>query len=81
MLLEVCWDGPWTLSFGLSQVYGHGSWLVCVKGPLNRDGEREEVVSSVVAKGVGRCPLIVSLAEGLLRFQTVTNHGKKHTKS
>jgi hypothetical protein len=29
MILEVCWDGLWTLSFRLSQFYGHGSWLVC----------------------------------------------------
>jgi hypothetical protein len=28
-MLEVCWDGLWTLSFGLSQFHGHGSWLVC----------------------------------------------------
>ena len=29
-MLEVCWDGGlWTLSFGLSQFQGHGSWLVC----------------------------------------------------
>ena len=29
MILEVCWDGLWTLSFGLSQFHGRGSWLVC----------------------------------------------------
>ena len=29
MTLEVSWDGLWTLSFGLSQFHGHGSWLVC----------------------------------------------------
>ena len=29
MTLEVCWDGLWTLSFGLSKYYGHGSWLLC----------------------------------------------------
>ena len=29
MILEVCWDSLWTLSFGLSQFHGHGSWLVC----------------------------------------------------
>ena len=29
MILEMCWDGFWTLSFGLSQFQGHGSWLVC----------------------------------------------------
>ena len=28
MILQVCWDGLWTLSFGLSQFPGHGSWLV-----------------------------------------------------
>ena len=26
---RVCWDGLWTLSFGLSQCHGHDSWLVC----------------------------------------------------
>ena len=25
MVLEVCWDALWTLSFGLSQFLGHGS--------------------------------------------------------
>ena len=25
MILEACWDGLKTISFGLSQVYGHGS--------------------------------------------------------
>ena len=29
MTLEVCWNGLWTRSFGLSQFHGHGSWLVC----------------------------------------------------
>jgi hypothetical protein len=29
MSLEVFWDGLWTLSFGLSQFHGHGSWLMC----------------------------------------------------
>ena len=29
MILKVCWDGLWTLSFGLSRFHGHGSWLVC----------------------------------------------------
>ena len=29
MILEVCWDALFTLSFGLSQLHGHGSWLVC----------------------------------------------------
>ena len=29
MIWEGCWDGLWTLSFGLSKFHGHGSWLVC----------------------------------------------------
>ena len=29
MILEVCWDGLGMLSFGLSQLHGNGSWLVC----------------------------------------------------
>jgi hypothetical protein len=29
LILEVCWDGLWTLSFGLSLFHGHDSWLVC----------------------------------------------------
>ena len=28
MILEACWDGLWALSFGLSQLHGHGSWLM-----------------------------------------------------
>ena len=29
MILKVSWDGLSTLSFGLSQFHGHGSWLMC----------------------------------------------------
>ena len=29
MILEVSWDGLWTLLFGLSRFHGHGSWFVC----------------------------------------------------
>jgi hypothetical protein len=29
MIPEVCWNGRWTLSFGLSQFHGHGPWLMC----------------------------------------------------
>ena len=29
MILEVSWDGLWTLPFGLSQFRNHGSWLMC----------------------------------------------------
>ena len=33
MLLGVCWNGLWTLSFELSQFHGHGSWLVLQRRP------------------------------------------------
>ena len=29
MILEVCWEGLWTFSFGLSQFHSHVYWLVC----------------------------------------------------
>ena len=29
MIVEVCWDSLWTLSFGLTQFHGHNSLLVC----------------------------------------------------
>ena len=29
MILEVTWEGLWTLPFGRSQFHGHNSWLVC----------------------------------------------------
>ena len=48
MILEVCWDGIWTLSFGLSQFHGHGSWLVCKVAPrlwmIGRGKEPSDVV-------------------------------------
>ena len=29
MILEVSWDGLWTLSSRLSRFHGHDSWLMC----------------------------------------------------
>ena len=29
MILDMPWDGLWTLSFGLPKFHGHNSWLVC----------------------------------------------------
>ena len=29
MILQVSWNQLWSLSFGLSQSHGHGSWLMC----------------------------------------------------
>ena len=40
MMLEVCWNGLWTLSFGLSQFHGHGSWLVCEVALIIRKEEK-----------------------------------------
>ena len=37
MISEVCWDGLWTLFFGLSQIHGHGSWLMCEVALGQRD--------------------------------------------
>ena len=45
LILEVCWDNLRTLSFGLSQLYGHGSWLVC-EVALSYD-RREPTVSYI----------------------------------
>ena len=33
MILEMCWDSLGTLSFGLSQFHGHGSWVRVWSGP------------------------------------------------
>ena len=37
MILEVSCDGLWTLSFGLSQFHGHGSWLMCDVALTHKD--------------------------------------------
>ena len=49
MILEVCWDGLWTLSFGLSQLHGHGCWLVCEVAL----GARDHYTSSTLIGGKG----------------------------
>jgi hypothetical protein len=43
MILEVSWDGLWTLSRGLSLFHGRGSWLMCAvvefeKCPVEGEG-------------------------------------------
>ena len=45
MVLEVCWDGLWTLSFGLSQFHGDGSWLMCEVTLGTGDSVLEIVIS------------------------------------
>ena len=48
MILEVYWDGLWTLSFGLSQFHGYGSWLMCeVAGPKHVQNKLVQNLSKV----------------------------------
>jgi hypothetical protein len=61
--LEVSWDhGLWTLSFGLSQFHGHGSWLVCevaLKCRLNLStNDNLNQRSSTVSRRVLACRLL-----------------------
>ena len=44
MILEVCWDSLWTLSFGLSQFHGHG-YGSCVKRPVDDVGVINAIVN------------------------------------
>ena len=74
MILEVCWDSLWTLSFGLSQFHGHGSWLVCEVALIsttrtNRDKQcsrhdRKDCIVKLGALsfGVGMSADVLSLA-------------------
>ena len=41
MVLEVSWNGPWALSFGLSQPHGHSPWVMC-EAALCKSKERME---------------------------------------
>ena len=55
MILEVSWDGLWTLSLGLSQSHGHNSWLMCevtlrVPTPLELHCLTKEVVWAIPSK-------------------------------
>ena len=67
MILEVSWDGLWTLPFGLSQFHGHGSWLVCEE-KTNPQGDKEIIqikrTLSIVQHGM---PLLVGILSLLLR--------------
>ena len=47
MILEVSWDGLWTLPFELSQFHGHGhgSWLVCEVALRAMFGENRQLVT------------------------------------
>ena len=50
-LIEVCWDGLWTLFFGLLQFRGHSIWLIC-------NGRGKPTASSLLADGF---PLMAGL--------------------
>ena len=53
MILEVSWDGLWTLSFWLAQFHGHGSWLVCeVALRVIADLQVEDIITN------GKCHML-----------------------
>ena len=65
MIVEVAWDNLWTLSFGLSQLHGHGSWPVC------------EVALSIIMWGKAQAvPVTI-----LFNFRSTANVGNNGTRS
>ena len=51
MILEVSWDGFWTLPFGLSQFHGHNSWLVCeVALGVHPPHQSSEIINLLVSE-------------------------------
>ena len=46
MMLEVSWDGLWTLLLGSQQFHGHGSWLEC-EVALNNNMKLDQAVAYV----------------------------------
>jgi hypothetical protein len=78
MILEVCWDGLWTLSFGLSQFHGHGSWLVCEVAfndtlsnwclPLNPPKEQEITITPRLL-----CNYKIQVGSSILFVQFIPN--------
>ena len=57
MMLEVCWDGLWTLSFGLSQFHGHGSRLVC-EVALRLGSNQDYASYTYILKPKGNQPML-----------------------
>jgi hypothetical protein len=51
MILEVCWDNLWALSFGLPQFHGHSSRLVGVVA-LNHMQQLVKLRATIVGKSV-----------------------------
>jgi hypothetical protein len=76
MILEVCWDGLWTLSLGLSQFHGHGSWLVCevalsvpcVIHPKLRNINFHNVIHSLLSRNPGGRIFIVQISLLIVTF-------------
>ena len=65
IILEVSWDGLWTLSLGLSQSHGHGSRLVCevalrpfYEAPVTKHSRIMAKVNDNVSPSSRKCQLI-----------------------
>ena len=60
---EVSWNGPWILSFGFSQFYGHGSWLMCEVAlmPTNLPGLLHRILANSHSFTIIFPPIINSL--------------------
>jgi hypothetical protein len=86
MILEVCWDNLWALSFGPSLFHGHGSWLVCEVALIKehkicknnqRDGYYESHIQSK-----NRTEATPTANNGQRRgIETHSSVEKKHVKS
>ena len=61
---EVCWDGLWTLPFGLSQFYGHVIWLVC-ESALRLMNSYANLQASVVGALINICFIFNLICRGL----------------
>ena len=55
MITEVCCDGRWIRSFGLSQFHGHGSWLVCGVAGSYRGADWSRVIPPYTCENIP-CP-------------------------
>ena len=65
MILEVSWEGVWTLSFGPSQFHGHGSWLVCEVALIPVISEDLNFLSEVFRKEEATHWLVIYVREVL----------------
>ena len=81
MILEVCWDGLYTLSIGLSQFHGYGSWHVCEvarRSLFNHDNNRKLNIHMLSSSAAAQESLFASKARKLVAkvvwFQIKSQH-------